>query len=184
MLRPPCILHLHSNEADDRVELVSLCSSALHFSKGESKLLQFYSDCKSGFRPSQIVVANAISVDRRYVTKLRQKLVDRGVILLQNNKLFLDWNRIRLFSTLDANMTSKEATVEPVNLTDGSNLKRLESQYINDGLISIDIDSLCGLFQSMSEDDYTKFIHYVSKHNIKNDPIRKPFGEHQLNLSA
>ncbi len=184
MLRPPCILHLHSNEADDRVELVSLCSSALHFSKGETKLLQFYSNCKSGFRPAQSVVAKAISVDRRYVAKIRQRLVEKGVVLLQNNKLFLDWNRIRLFSTLDSSMTSKKDTIEPVSLTDDSILKKLESQYTKNGLISYDIDDLCGLFQSMSENDYIKFLHYVAKHTIKNDPIRKPFDEQQIYLSV
>lgn len=163
MLRPPCILHLHSNEADDRAELVSLCSSALHFSKGERKLMEYYSSCSSGFRPALTVIADKIGIDKRSVARLRQNLVEHGIALLDRGRLFIDWSRVRLFSTLDPHQTSKHDYIAPVELKSGL-LTQLEKLYKTCELDTLPIDEQCNLLSMLDEHEYEVFRNYVSRH--------------------
>lgn len=167
MLRPPCVLHIRTKEEDDRMELIQLCSSSLHFSKGEEKLLEYYANCKSGFRPSQELVANKIDVDRRHVAKLRARLVERGIALSQDNKVFIDWERIRLFSTLDPDMTSKHCTVSRVELQRPSYLRYLEVLYSSDSITLVNPDKISEMLNDMTEDDYKKLCNYIKKHSSK-----------------
>ena len=57
-------------------------------------------------------------MDRKDISKIRMQLVENGFIRYEpENIIELDWNRIRLYSTLDKNMLPTKrgkATIAPV----------------------------------------------------------------------
>lgn len=102
---PPKIQHLHTRSTDCRESLVSLCSSALHLCKGEEALLRFYAAMSDGFRPAVKFVMRKTGLSRCYVFKLRNQLIEHGLIAVTDDAVYIDWNRVRLFSTLDPELT-------------------------------------------------------------------------------
>ena len=115
MIRPPKVTHIHVLPSDRREELCLLCGSSLHMSKGEVRLLCYYAHQSSGFEPALQHIANKIGVSRFHVQRARAMLQRHGVIAVDDVRVYIDWERIRLFSTLDPDMTNKHCTVAPVN---------------------------------------------------------------------
>ena len=113
---PPKITHINAHATDKRGELCSLCSSSLHMSKGESALLRYYAAQSNGFKPALQHIANEIGITRFHVQRARAMLQKHGVICIADERVYIDWERIRLFSTLDPTMTSKHCTIAPVRL--------------------------------------------------------------------
>lgn len=111
---PPQISHRFISVLDNRSSLCSLCGQALHMSKGELALLLYYAACSDGFRPAVATVCKETGLSRAQVFNARIMLEKHGVIKCTENNLIIDWNRIRLFSTLDPLLTNKHCTISPV----------------------------------------------------------------------
>lgn len=148
-LLPPRIIHRYGRIADDRPALCRLCGAALKMSKGELALLQFYASCQSGYTPSLQSIANKLRISRKGVQKCRNMLIKHGCIHLDCGNLYVDWHRIRLFSTLDPAMTNKHAVVAPAILRPLPSLTRfLEAVTFEDALLS---------FSRMSDKEYDRW---------------------------
>lgn len=114
--RPPEVKHLRGKRSDNRATLCLACSKALKLAKGETRVLCFYGRCSNGFRPSLQYIADESGVSRRHVERIRTSLVRHGLIAVDHEAVYVDWNRIRLFSTLDPKLTSKNAYYAPVEM--------------------------------------------------------------------
>lgn len=167
MLRPPCILHINAKEDDDRMELIKLCSASLHFSKGERKLMEYYSSCSSGFRPSRQLTGEAINVSAQQVHKIRMSLCNKGIMRIENNRMYIDWERIRLFSTLDPRMTNKHCVVAPVRVEHDNRIVRFAKDCLSGQALALSTEELCDIFESFSEDEYERFNNYIHNHAVK-----------------
>lgn len=85
-------------------------------SKGEVALLKFYAQQTSGFKPSAQYIANTIGLSRMQVFRLRDKLIEHGIAAKDDKRLFINWDRIKLFSTLDPMMTGKNPYIKKINI--------------------------------------------------------------------
>ena len=162
MIRPLRLRHLHTLRQDSRKSLVSSCSLALHMSKGEEKLLQYYAKQQDGFRPSLLHISNTIGVTTRQVKYLRIMLSKHGVIKVDTECVYIDWERIRLFSTLDPAMTSKHCTIAPVRIEKFPH-KVYVSRELRLRLRSLPVPELCDLFAAMNEEEYRMACRYLEK---------------------
>lgn len=115
-MTPPKIIHFRYNKIDDRNEIIEKASATLHMSKTEKSLLSFYAHCSSGFAPAVSLITAATHINRSQIFRCRSKLIEHGVAATSGNSLFIDWSRLKLFSTLDPRLTSKRMTVQPVSL--------------------------------------------------------------------
>lgn len=165
MIRPLRLRHLHTLRQDSRKSLVSSCSLALHMSKGEEKLLQYYAQQQDGFRPSLRRIADLISVTPRQVERLRLMLVQHGIAKLDSECVYIDWERIRLFSTLDPAMTSKHCSVAPVRIEKCPH-KVYVSRELRLRLRSLPVPELCDLFAAMNEEEYRMACRYLEKEKM------------------
>lgn len=159
-LRPPRIRHLSGNLSDDRETLSLLCACALHMSKGELRLLQFYAECQNGFRPSQQLVADKIGTDRRHIPRIRKQLEAHGVVLHREDVIFVDWSRIRLFSTLDPRMTRKIASVAPVSIEERPEQPDPDPDFFQ----FAPLQDVCSWFSSLNEIDFSRWKRKLRKY--------------------
>lgn len=113
-IQPLVIKHINTKSTDDRNFLIDECKKTLHMSKSEYLLIKYYSEQTNGFRPSATHIANQLSISRRTVFYSRDMLEKHGIIGIEDGHLYIDWNRIRLFSTLDPTMTDNNPTIAPV----------------------------------------------------------------------
>lgn len=113
-IQPLSIKHINTKSTDDRKTLIDECKKTLHMSKSEHLLLEYYSEQSNGFRPSATHIANQLSISRRTVFYSRDMLEKHGIIGIEDDYLYIDWERIRLFSTLDPSLTGNNPTVKPV----------------------------------------------------------------------
>lgn len=140
-----------------------MCGETMHLSKGAISLLYFYSTQASGFRPSLKSIANTIGRDRRNIERARKQLIDLGICSLQNNKLFIDWERLRLFSTLDPKLTSRNASVAPVMPRTGI-VASLEKSYKQSNLLDLPLNDLTNLLNLLSDSEWATFKRFMHSH--------------------
>lgn len=114
--RPPAIIHIRERKQDNRKQLCSQCGWALNMRKDEVNLLRFYSDQEQGYTPALQHIANSIHCARSTVEENRISLQRRGIILMSWDALYVDWSRIRLFSTLEPAQTRSCRVAAPVSL--------------------------------------------------------------------
>ena len=151
---PPKVTHINSRAADNREELCSLCGSSLHMSKSEVKLLRYYAEQANGFKPALQHIANTIGISRFHVQRARKMLESHGVIKTDDDRVYIDWERIRLFSTLDPQMTNKHCYVAPVQTK-----KCAYKVYIPDKSLLLKLrtcsqEDACKTFSGMTEEQF------------------------------
>jgi len=159
---PPKVTHINSRAADNRGELCSLCGSSLHMSKGEVKLLRYYAEQANGFKPALQHIANTLGITRRHVERARKMLELHGVIRVDDERVYIDWERIRLFSTLDPACTSKHCFIAPVKLQ-----KCPHKVYIPDKSLLLKLrtcsqEDACKTFSGMTEEQFRAVQHRFS----------------------
>lgn len=113
-IQPPIIRHVNTKSTDDRGFLIDECKKAIHMTKCECSLLKYYAEQTNGFKPSAAHIANKLSTSRRTVFYSRDLLEKHGIIGIDDGHVIIDWERIRLFSTLDPNITGLNPTIKPV----------------------------------------------------------------------
>lgn len=161
---PPVVLHRNTKETDNREELVTLCGKAMHLSKGAINLLYFYSSQTSGFRPSLQLIQQDTCMSKMGVWKARTMLCENGICSLQDNKLVIDWERIRLFGTLDPKKTSKHAYVAPVTFRSGA-VATLEEMYKQSNFSEVSLDDLASLFSMLTDEEWKTLSRYIHSHS-------------------
>lgn len=167
MTKPLKIEHLSSKATDSRESLVSLCASALHMSKGEERLLQFYARQQNGFTPAAKKIMDETGLSKPRVYADRNQLVTHGVAKIMDDVLYIDWERIRLFSTLDPRMTSKHCRIAPVVAKKRDHKVTLGDEFRH-RLATCSIAELCELLSTMDDGLYRASIEYLKKlHGIK-----------------
>ena len=103
---PPEIIHTGRwPRACERPDLLNDCCAALHMNESEAKLLSFYAEQKNGFAPARALIESRTGIRANKVSAVRASLVKLGVIAYGNNTITVDWERIRLFATLDPEQT-------------------------------------------------------------------------------
>lgn len=150
---PPKITHVNSRAADNRGELCSLCSSSLHVSKGEAALLRYYAAQSNGFKPALQHIANILGISRFHVQRARKMLEAHGVICVDEERVYIDWERIRLFSTLDPSMTSKRCFVAPVKMKKCAYKVYIPRSFLLK-LRTCSQEEACRVFSSMPHEKY------------------------------
>ena len=151
LLPPLVLIHTYRKNTDDRDHLCDMLKPVLRMSKGEVTLLKFYAKQTNGFRPSAQYIANSINVSRMQVFRLRDKLIDHGLAAKDNKHLFINWDRIRLFSTLDPAMTGKNPYIKKINI---------KKCYYKDGLIPFNFleygkqEQVVKYFSAIDEKEY------------------------------
>ena len=104
-----CILHHGRIPTREEADFfLPRAIQALHLSAAAGRLLCLYAGIRNRFRPSARWIACQIGVQRRDVFRLRQQLVDTGCVSVCGCVIQLDWNQLRVFSTMDAAMTARQ----------------------------------------------------------------------------
>lgn len=160
MIRPLRLRHIHVLRQDSRESLVSSCSLALHMSKGETRLLQYYAKQQDGFAPAAKRIIDETGLSRARVFAARGMLEQHGVIKLDEQHIYIDWERVRLFSTLNPEMTSKHCTVAPVRLKK-RDYKVYISKELRNRLSFLPVPELCDLLAAMTEEEYRAACAYL-----------------------
>lgn len=159
---PPAIRHINSFAIDDRRDLSLLCSKALHMGKGETAMLLYFASCSDGFRPAAQTVCDRTGLSRKQVFRMRDKLCEHGVALLNDGSLILDWKRIRTFASLDAAMTSKRCLCAPVTAKKG-----YYTIYIPNSIIvkleSCSVEQVVKILGAMTEGQFQAIRRYYAK---------------------
>lgn len=159
---PPAIRHRYGLLSDERSSLCSLCGQALHMSKGEVALLRYYAACSDGFRPAVATVCKETGLSRAQVFNARIMLEHHGIIKYTANNLIIDWNRIRLFSTLDPLMTGKHCTIAPVE-TKKLDYNVLCSRTLIQRIETCPLEQALMIFSSLTDRQYKGVRKYLQK---------------------
>ena len=157
MILPPKIVHINVRSMDDREELCALCGSSLHMSKGEVKLLKYYAAQSSGFTPSVKRICNETGLSRAQVYNTRNMLEKHGVALLDQDCVYIDWERIRIFASLDPKLTGRHFNVAPVKKLDYNIYNIPESFLVK--LQACSVEQACELLAGMPLPLYEKLKH-------------------------
>jgi len=159
---PAAVRHRYVLLSDERSPLCSLCGQALHMSKGEIALLQYYAACSDGFRPAVATVCKETGLSRRQAFYARNMLVKHGIIDYSEKSIIIDWERIRLFSTLDPQMTGKHCTIEPV---EGKKLHYnvLCSRTLIQRIETCPLEQALMIFSSLTDRQYEGVRKYLQK---------------------
>ena len=108
MIEPPLILHQSTKCSDVRDALALQCAIALHLSRAETRVLRYLASQSDGFRPALQHIADEAGVSRRSVVNARERLYGRRIVKLDRGKLIVDWDRVRIFASLDPRMTRRK----------------------------------------------------------------------------
>ena len=169
--RPPRISHIGYRRDDCFADIANRAATALHMGKGERALLGFYAVCSSGFRPSLQAIANVTGQDRSQVYRNRNALIKHGIVAERSDALIVDWNRLKLYASLDPRLTSKRSICAPlVRANARMSLLEFKSSPMTDLIprLSVMTDSeYADLRQRIMEDTDTKrHVSDVSKPSI------------------
>lgn len=159
----------HSFPAAQRHTLVCDVSRNMHLKPNHSALLEFYCAQRAGFRPAEAYIASRIGVTPRWTRKLRQQLADLGVIGVDAEGVYIDWNRLRIYATLDPKQTSRKAFALPIPTRAARTHDAVK--YLTCG-----IDKAVSILSSLSEDGYARLLFDVARVSAQTyeDPSLEP----------
>lgn len=151
--RSIAIHHTNFRKSDNFATLADRCAFALHMGHGEHKLLRFYASCASGFRPAAEHVAKETKMSMPNVYVVRNAMIKHGIAYMKNGALFIDWDRVRLFASLDPGKTSKDDFIAPCNPTTVARMTEI-SALDPERILSRPIRDVIMDFAFMSEAEY------------------------------
>lgn len=80
----------------------------LRVPRAACKLMRFYVDHASGFRPSLKMIIEATGLDGNNVSRTRALLVAYGLLGYDGKTVYVDWVRLRAFATIDVKQMGKK----------------------------------------------------------------------------
>lgn len=158
---PPIVKHINVRKEDERDALCSQCGASLFLSLKELTLLSYYAQQKSGFKPAVSRIIKETGLSRRTIFRVRQRLIDLGLIGLHKGRLLIDWQRIRLFASLEPDVISKNAFVAPVRPPDDQMFQPVIDDYF---LAYAPLEDLCAFFSNMTEQECRLWRQAYRKH--------------------
>lgn len=117
----------------------------------ESKLLLFYCSCSNRFTPARTLIARELELSVRQIVNLRNSLASKNMIGLYKEFIILDWNRLRLYSTIPKSLT-KGAWTAPIIVRD-SHRKELDLFQFK----LLPVEKQVQLVASMTDKSYSLF---------------------------
>lgn len=149
MKTPPMIVHIGYKKEDCLPEIARDCAKAIHMGKGEAALFSFYAAQSTAFKPALNHVAEKTGQSRSQVARNRAALIEHGLAAEERGRLYIDWNRAKLYASLNPALTSKRCRFAPMTLP----WKRRPLVTALD-LQTEPLDLLCGRLASMTEPEY------------------------------
>lgn len=163
------IQHRRVLATDNQPFLISIVAKTMHLTKGEAEILSVLCAQQHGFSPSAKFLMAKTSMSHGGIYKARTALNRMGIIGESDTHIIIDWNRIRLLSTLDPKMTSRSAYVAPVVVSvrterySGDWTTKIPKGYgshIN-FLVYAPEQTVIEFFQSLSESEYADVCDYI-----------------------
>ena len=155
--RPVTIHHVNRIKHERRSAIVNNYARALHVSHGEHALLKFYAHCASGFAPAEALIMKTTDLSASSIRRLRTSLINHGVAYMNDNTFTIDWERLRLFASMDPRKTmGKRCFIAPINPVAHNrlmDLSKIDYQFI----ISQPLDKILDVLSCMTEADYASF---------------------------
>ena len=120
---------------EEMEEMIGACADNMHLTSGGKRLLLFYATCKGGFHPAKKLVQKETGINPAHLYKYKKELEDLGIIYssAEQRTIIVDWQRIRLYTTLDPNMTDKHrrhTTVSASMNFSGKKIGTLNKRYV------------------------------------------------------
>lgn len=78
--------------------------SNLRVPRAACRLMRFYASRSEGFRPSLKMIKDETGVNEKYVSEVRQILVNMGLIGYDGRNVWIDWVRLQGFASIDPRM--------------------------------------------------------------------------------
>ena len=76
-------------------------------------------DCREGFRPALKYVEDRTGIKANKISEIRKELIDHGMIALTKDMLLIDWERVKVFASLEKPLPKHgRLTYAPVKLDD------------------------------------------------------------------
>lgn len=153
--QPMSVHHINFKRTDNFARLTVQAAASTHMSHGEAALLAFYGSCSTGFAPSAKLIAERIGRNEIYVYQLRKALAAKGIIVVIDNKIYVDWKRIRLLASLDPAKTCKAQFIRPQNTVVMDRI--VQAQRINNKFLEawmMTLDQLIVYFGAMTNAEY------------------------------
>ena len=106
--RPPAIHHAGRRPIKHEIgPIVTAAAENMHLTDYATRLLLCYANQANGFRPALRFISRETGIHVKTISRRRKELHEMGFILYSSDAILIDWNRIRLYSTLDPELTNK-----------------------------------------------------------------------------
>ena len=151
--RPVAIIHYNYKREDNFTALADRCSFAMHLAPSEHRLLRYYASCASGFRPAAGLITKALNISEPCLYLARNALVKHGLAYMQDDSLHINWDRVKLFASMDPAKTSKRAFIAPINpyvIARLEEIVKLDPSWI----LEKSIEEVIADFAAMTEAEY------------------------------
>ena len=98
---PPQILHSEPRPKNYR-QMIQDAANNIHMRKQATSLLECYASHANTFRPAAKVITSQTGIGKQDIWKVRQRLVEYGLIAYQSYPgfIYIDWRRIRAYAQL------------------------------------------------------------------------------------
>ena len=97
---PPQIHHSGHRPANWE-QMIDDAAMNIHIRNQAVRLLKFYAQHKNGFRPALSLIEKATGIAANKVSEVRKRLVKKGLIAYTGDKIYIDWNHIRIYAGLN-----------------------------------------------------------------------------------
>lgn len=109
-LVPPVIYH-RGQKPDSWIarDVVREAAEAVHLTERGERLLEVYALATSGFSPAVRYIEDKTGISSKKIPSIRKELVEMGLISYSKERhvILVDWNRIRLYASLDPELTNR-----------------------------------------------------------------------------
>ena len=97
---PPQIHH-SGQKPDNWMQMIDDAAKNIHIRNQAVRLLKYYAQNGNGFRPALSLIEITTGIAANKISEIRKRLVQKGLIAYTGDKIFIDWNHIRIYAGLD-----------------------------------------------------------------------------------
>ena len=136
---------------------------------GEQALLRFYLEQSTGFAPSVSRIEKTTGLKKCYLLRARKLLEEDGLILLTERFLYIDWNRIRLFASLNPAVIPKQRAKRQITPVRVRTERTFSKETVVNTAYLMKIGDLSDWLSRLTEDEYESWVSALKKvvhHNI------------------
>lgn len=152
---PMAIQHINFTKNDNFAKLTLKAAKAMHMCRGEASLMAYYAACSSGHTPAAKHIAETIGCAETYVYVLRKTLQAKGIITILDDKIYVDWKRIKVYASLNPKKTKKSQFIRPQNPVIADRIAGAQS--VNEKFLQVwkmNLWEIIAYFGAMTEAEY------------------------------